>query len=124
LYTHDVWLIRWGSGSATEMHDHGGSAGTLYVAAGALVEYRPGRRPDAAPRRRRLEQLTCRPMRGEHVHEVANESDVVAASVHLYSPPLTTMQHYAVSRGGAPRASHREAVDLGTLQTHGGTTNG
>jgi hypothetical protein len=122
--THDVWLIRWGPGSATEMHDHGGSAGALYVAAGSLVEYRPGRNPADGPRRRRLDPFTYRAMRADHVHEVVNESHVVAASLHVYSPPLTTMQHYEAAPDGTPRATHREAVDLGTLQTDGGTTNG
>jgi hypothetical protein len=106
------------------MHDHGGSAGALYIAAGALVEYRPGRNPADGPRRRRLDRFTYRAMRADHVHEVVNESHVVAASLHVYSPPLTTMQHFDVAPDGAPRATHREAVDLGTLQTHGGTTIG
>ncbi len=114
--THDVWLIRWGAGSTTEMHDHGGSAGALYVAAGALVEYRPGRQPAEKPRRRRLDPFTYRAMRADHMHRVTNESDAVAASLHVYSPPLTTMQHYDVAAGGVPRATHREGVDLGTLQ--------
>jgi hypothetical protein len=40
---------------------------------------------------------------------------VVAASVHVYSPPLSTMQHFDTSNGGGLRTTHREVVDPGTL---------
>jgi Cysteine dioxygenase type I len=48
--THDIWLIRWGSGSGTVLHDHGGSAGALYVVAGELVEHRPNPTGVSVPR--------------------------------------------------------------------------
>jgi hypothetical protein len=113
--THDVWLIRWGPGSATAMHDHGGSTGALYVFDGTLVEYRPGRYRGDSARRRSLGSSTSRTMQANHVHAVVNESDTIAASVHVYSPPLTTMQHYEVT-DAALRMTHNEVVDLGTLQ--------
>ena len=47
-------------------------------------------------------------MAPSHVHEVANESNDIAASIHVYSPPLETMQHYELTNESAPRVMHRE----------------
>jgi hypothetical protein len=113
--THDIWLIRWGPGSRTALHDHGGSAGALYVVAGDLVEHRPNPAGVGRPLRRVLRQLDHRPMSASHVHEVANESGIAAASVHVYSPPLETMQHYEVTDGAQLRAMRREVVELDTF---------
>ena len=44
--THDIWLIRWGAGARTELHDHGDSAG-------ALCRRGRARRAPAEPRRPR-----------------------------------------------------------------------
>jgi hypothetical protein len=60
--THDIWLIRWGAGSRTVLHDHGGSAGVLYIAAGDLVERRPNPAGFARPLRRELRERDHRPM--------------------------------------------------------------
>ena len=83
--THDIWLIRWGSSSRTVLHDHGGSAGALYVVAGELVEHRPNPTGVGLPIPRTLHAPDQRPMSPSHVHEIANESIVAAASVHVYS---------------------------------------
>jgi hypothetical protein len=118
--SHDVWLIRWGVGSRTEMHDHGGSAGAFYVVDGDLVELRPGPTGTGAPRRREVHTFDHRAMHASHLHEVVNESDRVAVSVHVYSPPLTSMQHYEPHhdpRTGRTelRRMRREMVDVDTL---------
>ena len=49
------------------------------------------------------------------LHEVANESQATATSVHVYSPPLTTMQHFETGDDAQLRTLHREVVDAGTL---------
>src|ERR1700753_2036939 len=36
----DVWLISWGPGHRTELHDHGGSLGALTLLSGSLDEFR------------------------------------------------------------------------------------
>jgi hypothetical protein len=108
--THDIWLIRWGIDSGTALHDHGGSAGALYVARGQLVERRPNPTGVGRPLRREMHTFDHRPMASSHVHEVANESNRVAASIHVYSPPLETMQHYELTNESAPRAMHRETI--------------
>ena len=118
--THDVWLIRWAPGSGTEMHDHGGSAGALYVAAGALVEYAPTPARGGEARPRSLATSEHRVMPAAHVHQVVNDSDLPAASVHVYAPPLTTMGHYERANGSGLRVTQREVVDLGTFGSHYG----
>ena len=50
-------------------------------------------------------------MAPSHIHEVVNESDTVAASVHVYSPPLATMQHFDLTLDSELRMIRREIVD-------------
>jgi hypothetical protein len=109
--THDIWLIRWGAGSRTELHDHGDSAGALYVVGGELVEHRPNPAGRGRSLRRVLRQLDDRPMAPTHIHEIANESDTVATSVHVYSPPLTAMHHFDFTPDSELRMIRREVVD-------------
>jgi predicted metal-dependent enzyme (double-stranded beta helix superfamily) len=112
----DIWLIRWGAGSRTAVHDHGGSAGAFVVVEGRLVEYMPNPAGTGRRLRRDFRALDSRPMAASHIHTVVNESDAPATSVHVYSPPLVAMQHYDDSPGtGAPRPGFREIVDHGTL---------
>ena len=115
--THDIWLIRWGSGSRTVLHDHGGSAGALYVVGGELIEHRPNPAGVGAPIRRTLRAQDQRPMSPSHVHEIANESIVAAASVHVYSPPLETMHHYELTDESQLRVMRREVVEMDTFST-------
>jgi len=109
--THDIWLIRWAAGAGTELHDHGASAGALFVVGGELVEHRPNPAGVGTPIRRVLRQLDDRPMAPSHIHEVANESDTVATSVHVYSPPLATMHHFDSTPGPELRMIRRELID-------------
>jgi hypothetical protein len=46
-----------------------------------------------------------------HVHEIANESDTVPTSVHVYSPPLATLQHFDYSSASELRMIRREVID-------------
>src|SRR5450631_3388941 len=39
--SYDLWVIHWGPGSGTPMHDHGDSSGALLVVDGTLVERVP-----------------------------------------------------------------------------------
>jgi len=108
--THDIWLIRWGAGARTELHDHGGSAGALYVARGRLLEQRPNPAGVGRNLRRVLHAFDHRPMAPSHVHEVVNESNTIAESIHVYSPPLETMAHYELTNESVPRITHRETI--------------
>jgi hypothetical protein len=118
--THDIWLIRWGARSGTVMHDHGGSAGALYVVRGDLVERRPNPAGAGRHTRRQLRTSDHRAMPATHVHEVVNESDTPAATIHAYSPPLVTMRHYDDGDDGSgPPMMRREVVDVDTFTLHG-----
>ena len=99
------------------LHDHGGSAGALYVVEGELVEQRPNPAGVGRPLRRTLRALDHRPMSATHVHEVANVSDAGAASIHVYSPPLETMQHYEMTDDSQIRTVRREVVGVDTFAT-------
>ena len=92
----DAWLIAWPRGGTVDFHDHGGSRGALHVMSGSLVETILWR--DDADRvtfsRREVNQGTTLAFGAGHVHDVRNESPEHALSVHVYSPPLTSMSYY------------------------------
>ena len=106
---HDVWLIGWDSFQGVELHDHGGAAGVLYVVDGTLQETcalrdQPGRLTDQT-----LQAGTARTFGADHVHRVVNPSARPATSLHVYSPPLATMDFYATDSGTLAR-THSEAA--------------
>ena len=92
----DVWLIAWPTSLNTELHDHGGSSGVFTVAQGVLTE-------DVW----NGERLTSRTWHSgqtarfgpAYVHDVRNDRDQIAVSVHAYSPPLTRMNYYDIEDG-------------------------
>ena len=102
---YDAWVICWPSGGALDLHDHGGSAGAFSVVAGQLDEatvdggatvvrtYSPG------------ETATFGATR---VHAVVNRGSVVATSVHVYSPPLSSMVYYDVDDEGGLVAAAKD----------------
>jgi predicted metal-dependent enzyme (double-stranded beta helix superfamily) len=100
---HEVWLLSWLPGQHTGFHDHGASAGAFAVAVGSLAERgAPYGRPERTDRV--LAQGAVRSFGANYVHDVANTSDRPAISVHAYSPPLTSMQHYETTSSGLLRA--------------------
>ncbi|MGN5237968.1 MULTISPECIES: cysteine dioxygenase [unclassified Rhodococcus (in: high G+C Gram-positive bacteria)] len=103
---HEVWLLTWLPGQRTEIHDHGGSAGAFAVARGVLTETTVHAPPDAvllgSPVTLSRNEIRSGEVRGfgaRHIHEVANESDVPAISVHVYAPALSTMSRYRIDDG-------------------------
>ncbi len=101
----EAWLICWPQGASLELHDHGPSAGALAVVAGTLEETFVGR---TGPRTRRVGAAQVLSFGRGHVHDVANRERVPATSVHVYSPPLSTMTFYDVTGGSlaAVRTEH------------------
>ena len=89
---YEVWVIGWTTGQQVHVHDHGGSAGALLVTEGELVEVLP-RRGGAAVERT-LAAGRLRHLGVGTVHDVVNRSVAPATSLHVYSPPLTTMTYY------------------------------
>lgn len=119
LATHDdyeVWLLTWLPGQGTELHDHGGSSGALYVARGELIEHVPdlsrtqsgqgelqerdGTGTDPGLTAHRLVEGAGRRFGSRHIHRVDNLSDRPAVSLHVYSPALTRMTRFRIGTGG------------------------
>jgi len=105
---HDVWLIGWDSYQGVDLHDHGGSSGALYVVEGELLETST-RREGVFLQEQHLVAGTARAFGPGHVHRVVNASATPATSVHVYSPPLVTMDFYSAG-GGSLAHTHSEAA--------------
>src|SRR5689334_3437295 len=81
---HDVelWLISWAPGTSTGWHDHGTARGAFATLQGRLTEDSWAGRAF----RRRLGAGDARTFPSWHVHDVSNDSDEHALSLHAYSP--------------------------------------
>ncbi|WP_242894119.1 cysteine dioxygenase [Actinomadura litoris] len=90
---HEVWVISWLPGQSTGFHDHGGSSGAFAVALGTLQEHHVRSARDVGAG----ETHAFGP---DYVHDVRNTSDAPAVSVHVYSPPLSSMRRYDVDSTG------------------------
>lgn len=102
----EVWVIHWPAGGQLELHDHGGSAGALWVRAGTLVE---GAWTGDQEAHRRLRAGHGTAFGPSHVHDVVNRGPGPATSVHAYSPPLASMTFYRPDPTGlvADRTEYR-----------------
>jgi predicted metal-dependent enzyme (double-stranded beta helix superfamily) len=97
----DLWLIEWLPGQATELHDHGGSAGAFVVVRGALTE---AVLEPADGLTDRLRERRRGPGEGvgfgpRHIHTLRNVSDEPAVSLHVYRRTLTRMNYYDLQAG-------------------------
>jgi len=101
LYRSDVvevWVIGWERDQQTEWHDHGGSSGAFWVAAGELVE---GYRLPSGRLRQRTHAAGSGVAFGPtYAHNVWRAEAGPAFSIHAYSPPLDVMTYYRVGRFG------------------------
>jgi hypothetical protein len=95
---YEAWVICWPSGEVLDMHDHGGSAGAFSVVSGELDEatFEAGVKTI-----RTLAPGDTAAFGASRVHAVANRGDAVATSVHVYSPPLSSMVYYASDNSGS-----------------------
>jgi hypothetical protein len=103
----EIWAIHWPRGQRLELHDHGGSAGALWVVAGALQEHAVEH--DGSSARRTLRQGDGAAFGPTHIHDVVNPFDAPATSIHAYSPPMESMTFYRQegSRLVVERADYR-----------------
>jgi hypothetical protein len=101
----DVWLISWLPSQGTQLHDHGGSAGSFTVVSGELAEAVYDRTDNDADGGRGQLREHVRPagcsvgFDARYVHDVRNLSLAPAVSVHTYSMPLTSMTYYDLVGG-------------------------
>lgn len=103
LFTTDrceAWVIGWMPGQGVELHDHGDSAGALAVIDGTLVDLVA---IDRRLRPRSLSAGTTLPLPPRTVHDVVAPGP--ATSIHVSSPPLTSMTFYDGPGGAAVRSS-------------------
>lgn len=108
----EVWLLSWLPGQGTGIHGHGGSAGAFTVVRGELTErVFPATSRPVHPPRVTMATGTARGFGPRHVHEVDNAGDLPAASIHAYSPALTSMAYYRQLPDGRLVADRVEGVD-------------
>jgi len=99
---YEVWVIGWTSGQHVRPHDHGGSAAAVLVTEGELVEVTllGNSRPLLPGNVLRLGPGV--------IHDVLNQSDEPATSLHVYSPPLQEMTYYDSDTWEADETVHVE----------------
>ena len=74
------------------------------MARGFLCEQAaPGGQPE--PYGRTLAPGAVRSFGSAYVHDVGNESEGPAVSIHAYSPPLSSMRRYGIAAGGVLHAT-------------------
>lgn len=88
---YEAWLSRWAPGSSVTPHDHGDSNGVVQVLSGELteVQWRNGLRAI-----RTIGAGARIDVGAGVVHDMVAFGDRPAASLHVYSPPLTSMGFY------------------------------
>jgi Cysteine dioxygenase type I len=102
----DIWLICWDAEQETGLHDHDLSAGAVRVVEGTLLE------DYFAAEGSGLSLATVGHGAGSvfsfdatYIHDVRHDGGPPATSLHVYSPALWRMGHYAVGARGLGRVS-------------------
>lgn len=99
----ELWLISWPPGTETGWHDHGSARGAFRTLRGRLTE-------DSwhgEVHRRRLAAGDAWAFPTGHLHDVRNDDEEPALSLHVYAPRLEVMRRYELV-DGVPR---RTAVE-------------
>ncbi len=98
----EAWAIGWPPGGRIELHDHGPSSGVVVVASGSLTEttVRTTEQGVALIGTRQVTAGEHRRFGPHYVHDLINDGDGQAISVHVYGPRLTTMSYYELSPTG------------------------
>ena len=92
---YEAWVICWPSGGSLDLHDHGGSAGAFSVVSGQLDEATIEVTTEgSATVVRSYASGETSAFGSARVHAVANRGTAPATSVHVYSPPLSSMVYY------------------------------
>lgn len=107
---YDAWLIHWPGRTGLDAHDHGDSAGAFAVVSGVLEEDTV---TNAGLVTRSVHEGGAVWFGVDHVHAVANRSNVGATSVHVYSPPLQTMGFYRPDSAGRLVVDRTDRISSG-----------
>ncbi len=116
----EAWAIGWPAGGKMEFHDHGPSGGAVVVASGTLTEttVRSGSGRATVIGTRSLGPGSHRRFSPGYVHDLTNDGDQEAVSVHVYGPRLTTMNYFRLGRRGGLEVVRTESVPpLGPFDT-------
>jgi hypothetical protein len=92
--SYEAWLIAWEPATSLELHDHGGSVGVVWVVAGRLVETYTDLTTRWELCSQELDPGDVLAVPASRVHQVWNPYRSRALSVHVYSPPLSTMTFF------------------------------
>ncbi|WP_028657079.1 cupin domain-containing protein [Nocardioides sp. J54] len=87
---YELWLISWPPGAATDWHDHGSSSGAFTVLEGRLTEHTF----DGGLQLVDLSVGDGKAFGAGYAHDVRNETDRPALSLHAYSPRLSSMTRF------------------------------
>jgi predicted metal-dependent enzyme (double-stranded beta helix superfamily) len=102
----DVWVICWDQLQETGLHDHDRSSGAVRVVQGALLEDRFV--ADGGSIRLDTTRHTAGArfsFDATYIHDVRHDGGAPATSIHVYSPALWRMGHYALGERGLGRVS-------------------
>lgn len=99
---YEVGLSGWDADQSNEFHDHGGSQGAVIVVSGSLIEKRVSAR-NPVVRERVLTAGNKFTFTADIIHDVTNAGTGPSMSVHVYSPPISTMTYYDVDGGLSPK---------------------
>jgi len=116
---YDAWLIGWHGHQGVDLHDHGGSAGALFVVDGELLETAGRLGVEGGLREQRITAGNALAFGPGHVHWVVNPSPKLATSIHVYSPALTTMDFYETGTDSSFRWLRTEVADPRADNRHG-----
>jgi hypothetical protein len=95
---YEAWVICWPSGGSLDLHDHGGSSGAFSVVSGVLDEASVEAGITVS---RKFASGETASFGSSRVHAIVNNGSTAATSVHVYSPPLSSMVYYARNGDGA-----------------------
>jgi hypothetical protein len=102
----DIWLICWDAEQETGLHDHDRSSGAVRVVDGTLLEDSFVAEGDTIRLATKAHQAGSRfSFDATYIHDVRHDGGPPATSVHVYSPALWRMGHYALGPRGLGRVS-------------------
>jgi hypothetical protein len=99
----EAWLLGWLDDQDTGYHDHDTSAGGVHVIEGAVAEDRLA--VGGPPRTRVVAAGESFSFDTQHIHRMRHVGEAPALSLHVYSPPLTSMGSYEIVDGVLHRLS-------------------
>ena len=118
----EAWILAWTEEQAIELHDHGGSCGAVMVVAGELTESFTDLVTRNPLQHVRWPTGSARFFDANHIHDLQNRGCTPATSIHVYSPPLSSMTFYDHRAGSFLEPLRVEAVSPGNTDTHPSTS--